>query len=111
MRCVSTAFGTETLPFLAVLRCCGGAVLAVATLQLKLSAMFIAIDALDGDQVGGSEKGGASTLTGVDGTISRQDLAKKLRTDNELQDLMEAAGYMSTSLFGQLDEDHDGRVT
>ena len=35
------------------IKCCGGAVLKVASLQLKLAAMFVAIDAIDGDRVGG----------------------------------------------------------
>ena len=34
-----------------------------------------------------------------------------MAADNEIQQLMDEAGYEATSLFGQLDEDHDGRVS
>ena len=30
-----------------------------------------------------------------------------MAADNEIQQLMDEAGYEATSLFGQLDEDHD----
>ena len=46
-----------------------------------------------------------------DETISRDEIAAKLRTDDELQALMVRAGKAAAYIFEQLDTDGDGSIT
>ena len=63
------------------------------SVQARLRELFTAIDA---DQ---------------NGTLSREELALKLRADTELQQLLADAGKSSHYVFEQLDRDGDGSIT
>ena len=65
----------------------------LATIQSQLHELFTGID-VDGN-----------------GTLSREELASKLRADTELQQLLEGAGKASHYVFEQLDSDGDGAIT